>query len=137
MAGGEGYWRAPAPQPGYQCSREWRVTEEHAAAHLASRGIKTLSTPSLLLFAEATVRMCIDGLLADGYTTVGVEAIVKHLRAAPVGSTVSVNGVLVSIDGKRLSFHVTVKSSDGSLVGEVLHERRIVSLEEFASRIRR
>lgn len=137
MPSDEGYWRTSAPLPGYQCRREWRVSDEHAAAHLAARGIRTLSTPSLLLFAEATVRICIDELLADGYTTVGVEALVKHLRAAPVGSTVSVNGVLVSIDGRRLSFHITIKSSDGSLIGEVFHERRIVSLEEFASRIRR
>ncbi len=132
----QGPWRgASEPLPGYECVKEWVVGEEHAAAHLRERGVLTLSTPSLLLMAEATVRECMDRLLAEGYTTVGVEALVKHRRPAPVGSRVTVRGVLAAVDGRRLSFHITV-TRGGELVGEVYHERRIVEVSEFAGRLR-
>ncbi len=130
-------WRSgSAPLPGYECVEEWVVGEEHAAAHLKERGILTLSTPSLLLMAEATVRRCMDNLLAEGYTTVGVEALIKHRRPAHVGSKLTVRGLLVSVDGARLSFHIKVLRGS-TLIGEVYHERRIVSSQEFAERVKR
>jgi len=133
----EAPWRSgSAPLPGYECVREWRVEEEHAAAHLKRLGVATLSTPSLLLMAEATVRACMDELLTDGYTTVGVEALVKHRRPAPVGSSVTVRGLLVSLDGARLGFHITVMRGS-TLIGEVYHERRIVEVKSFAEKLGR
>lgn len=121
---------------GVRCARKWRVTEDMAAKHLAGAGVKVLSTPCLALIAEATVRECLDESLPEGYTTVGTGLYVRHRAPVPVGGEVLVEGLVVSVDGPRVTAYIKV-SHNGRVVGEVLNERRVVSLEDYAGRAAR
>ncbi|MEB3851590.1 MAG: thioesterase [Desulfurococcales archaeon] len=113
------------------CVREFEVDESHAAGHLASRGVKVLSTPCMLLLVERGLRECLDEHL-EGLTTVGVRADVRHHRPAPVGSRVRVEGWLLSVRGARLLLYARVLGPRGALVGEVVHERAVVEPERLA-----
>ncbi len=117
-----------------ECSKIWVVEESHAAAHLARRGVKVLSTPSLLLMFEVTARECIDAGLPEGYVTVGTLALVRHLSPAPVGSRVEIRVRVEGVDGGRISVYGRAVSGD-RLVGELFHERRVVRLEEYVKRV--
>ncbi len=121
---------------GASCRREWRVTEEMAASHLARLGVKVLSTPSMVLMVEATLRECLDQMLPEGFTTVGTGLFVRHKAPVPVGEEVSVEGVILTVDGARVTAYAKVVYK-GQVVGEVLNERRIVKLEDYIKRVSR
>lgn len=119
---------------GVSCSKRWRVTDEMAAGHLAKHGIKVLSTPSMVTLAEATLRECLDELLPEGYTTVGVGLYVRHKAPVPVGGEVTVEGSILSVEGARVTAYAKVVYN-GQVVGEVLNERRVINLEEYFKRV--
>ncbi len=121
---------------GVSCSKQWKVTDEMAASHLAKLGIKVLSTPSMVLLAEATLRECLDELLPEGYTTVGTGLFVRHKAPVPVGGEVTVEGIILAVDGARVTAYAKVVYK-GQIVGEVLNERRVVKLEEYVKRVSR
>ena len=120
---------------GLECFREWVVREDHVAGHLKERGILVLSTPGLLLMFEVTARECVDSRLPGDKLTVGTLALIRHYAPAPVGSRVAVKVRVESFDGRRASIYGEARAG-GRLVGEVYHERRVVSLDEYLERVR-
>ncbi len=120
--------------PGISCREERLVAEEHTAQHLRERGLMVVSTPSLLLFVEIVARKCLDSRLPEGWVSVGVEALIKHLAPAMVGSKLAIVAELVSARGRRAVFLGRVLRDDGVLVSEVYHERRVVRLEDLIER---
>ena len=64
----------------------------------------------------------------------GVEALIKHLAPAMVGSKLAIVAELVSARGRRAVFLGRVLRNDGVLVSEVYHERRVVRLEDLIER---
>ena len=123
-----------AIQPGLRGELSLVVAEEHTARHLGSGGVRVLATPQMILLIERAGVAAVDPLLPEGYLTVGAHLDVRHLAPTPVGFEVRAVAELVEVDGRRLSFHVTVH--DGvELVGEGRHERYIVNLERFGRRV--
>ena len=117
------------------CVREYRVSEDHLAGHLSARGVKVLSTPSLLLFIERSVRECLDSSLGEGLVSVGYRVDLKHLKPAALGDSIRVEAFLLDRSGSRLLVYVRVYRGDGSLIGEAVHERRITDLDSIKSRL--
>ena len=116
---------------GLECRRIVEVEERHLAEHLLEKGVEAVSTPSLLYFAESTVRACLeDKLSPEGLTTVGVWASIKHLRRAPKGARLAVRGRILSHAGRRLTAYITITRGE-ELIAEVFHERRIVDINQL------
>ena len=115
---------------GMVCEAERRVEARHLAEHLVGRGIRVVSTPSLLYFAESTVRECLEEALPPGLTSVGVWASIRHLARAPEGALLKVRGTILSARGSRVSAYISIAHGD-RLVAEVFHERRIVEEEKL------
>ncbi len=108
-----------------ECRSTFTVEEAHVAEHLAARGVKVLSTPCLILFMEKTARTCLEEVLGEGLTSVGVRVDIRHRRPVPLGAEVEVRAVGVR-DGEQ-SYLFSVKAYyKGELVGEGIHLRRIV-----------
>ncbi|MEJ2211414.1 MAG: thioesterase family protein [Anaerolineae bacterium] len=123
-----------AIQPGLRGELSLVVAEEHTARHLGSGGVRVLATPQMILLIERAGVAAVDPLLPEGYLTVGAHLDVRHLAPTPVGFEVRAVAELVEVDGRRLSFRVTVH--DGvELVGDGRHERYIVNLERFGQRV--
>jgi predicted thioesterase len=78
---------------------------------------------------ERTASMLVYPLLPDGQATVGFEVCVKHVAAAPEGSSCSVQARLEEIvDGRKLRFTVEVSNEEGRTIGVGTHERRIIEV---------
>ena len=117
-----------------ECRKEWVVGPEHVAGHLAGRGVRVLSTPCMILFVEATVRECLDRVVGEGKTTVGVRVDARHRAPVREGGRVTVEAVVFEFDGRRALAYAKVLREDGVLVGEVFHERRVVEAGEVGAR---
>lgn len=123
-----------AIQPGLSGEVRLVVSAEHTAKHLGSGGVLVLATPQMVLLMERAGVAAVDPLLPEGYLTVGAHLDVRHLAPTPVGFEVCARAELLEVDGRSLTFRVTVH--DGTeLVGEGIHHRAIISLERFAERV--
>jgi len=116
--------------------KKFVVTSEHAAKHVGSGEVEVLSTPSMILFMEATALELAQKYLPPNLTTVGTRVDVKHLNPVPVGEEVEVEAKLVGQEGRKLIFEVKAKWGN-VLVGEGIHERFIVDREKFIAKVKK
>ncbi len=82
---------------------------------------------------EKTAITAIESLLPQGYTTVGTRMDVQHVKASPVGATITCRSELTAKDGRRLTFRIEAGDAQG-MIGTATHERCIVNAERFMSK---
>lgn len=107
---------------------------EDSAARYDSGLVDVFSTPAMVALMEGTSYRCVMQFLPEGYSTVGTEVNVRHLKATPIGMKVRCVSSLSIADGKRLVFEVKAWDEKG-LIGEGTHERYIIDLKKFISRL--
>lgn len=122
-------------QPGSSATIELTVTDADTAIALRSGDVPVLGTPRVLALVEEATCRAIAADLAEGETTVGFRVQLDHLAAVGVGSTVRAEATLEKIEGRRLTFTVSV-SDDAGLVAAGRVTRAVVSREEFLDKIR-
>ncbi len=89
------------------------VTDADTAVALRSGDVPLLATPRVIALAEEASVEALDGMLAAGTTTVGYEVQLAHLAPTPVGGKVVAEATLESIEGRRLTFRVSVNDTRG------------------------
>jgi predicted thioesterase len=119
---------------GRETSESTLVTEKNTASAVGSGGVHVFATPSMILLMEQAARNAVQDALPDGWTTVGTRVDVRHLAATPLGQKVVAKATVVDVDGRRLVFEVEASDQRGK-VGEGKHERFIVDLERFMSKL--
>lgn len=119
---------------GMVSTREIYVTENNVASKLGSGNIDVFSTPSMIALMENTSKSCVDLHLPFGYTTVGIEVNVKHIKASSIGMKIRCEASLVKVDKKKLVFNVEAWDEKGK-IGEGNHIRYIVNSEEFMKKV--
>jgi predicted thioesterase len=110
------------------------VSSDLAISFLGVDAARVLSTPNMILHMERTCRNTVFPLLDSGYDTVGTHVNVYHLAAAPMGTTVTFRAEVISATDKRVEFRVEAWD-DQIKVGEGTHERGIINIAKFASRM--
>jgi len=110
------------------------VTPDVAIDFLDLEDAKVLSTPAMILYMERTCRNTLAPLLETGHDTVGTHVNVFHRAAAPIGSVVTFASEITAVDDRRVQFKVTARS-DEELIGEGTHERAIINIARFATRL--
>lgn len=110
------------------------VTGEVAISFLGMDEARVLSTPHMIGFMERTCRDTVLPLLDPGYDTVGTHVNVAHLAAAPIGVAVTCRVEVTGVEGRRVQFRVEAWDGAGKL-GEGTHERAIVNVARFATRL--
>lgn len=106
------------------------VAAQDTAVALGSGDVPVLGTPRVVALAEAATIAAIDGALPPGRTSVGTRIELRHQAPTPIGHTVTADAVLVGIDGRRLTFDVTVRDGDTVLATAVV-DRVVVDRERF------
>ena len=115
---------------GIERTEEVAVRDEELAPHLGSGTVEVYATPAMIALMEKTSWNLVQPHLPDGYTTVGIEVHVEHLRATPPGMKVKCSSVLDKVDGKRLFFSVDAWDERGK-IGTGSHTRYIVETRRF------
>lgn len=119
---------------GMTSTREIYVTENNVASKLGSGNIDVFSTPAMIALMENTSKSCVDLHLPFGYTTVGIEVNVKHIKASPIGMKIRCEASLIKVDKKKLVFNVEAWD-EKEKIGEGNHIRYIVNSEEFMKKV--
>jgi predicted thioesterase len=110
------------------------VTSDVAISFLEMEEARVLSTPQMIGFMERTCRNTVLPLLDPGFDTVGTHVNVSHLAAAPIGAVVTCKVEVTAVNGRRVQFRVEVWN-DSETVGEGTHERAIIDVAKFATRL--
>jgi fluoroacetyl-CoA thioesterase len=106
------------------------VKAEDTASALGSGDIDVLGTPRLIALCEAATVSALAGQLDDEACSIGMRIRVDHLQPTPVGASVTAEAMLDKIDGRRLTFTVSV-SDGGGLVAAGKITRAIVDRASF------
>jgi predicted thioesterase len=117
-------------EPGLEATVEERVTEAMTADALGSGDVPVLGTPAVLALAERAACAAIDGRLDEDETSVGSAVELAHLAPTPLGATITARARLTTVDGRTLSFDVSVWNGSGE-VARGTHHRVIVRREDF------
>ena len=59
----------------------------------------------------------------------------SHIKASPIGATITASAELISAEGRKLSFKVKAWDEQG-VIGEGNHTRFVVDLERFLSKVK-
>lgn len=89
------------------------VTDADTAVVQGTGSVPVLATPHVVLLAERAAVVAVDGNVPAGHTTVGYRVQLDHLAPVAVGETVTAEAVLETIEGRRLTFRVSVKYRAG------------------------
>jgi fluoroacetyl-CoA thioesterase len=119
---------------GASASWQRRVDVDMTADRWGNPGVLVLATPHLIGLFEATAVRAIKDHLEPGQSSVGTHVDIRHLKATPVGDTVTLTAEVTAVDGRHLTFNVRAEDSEG-LAGEGTHERVLVDLERFMQRV--
>ncbi len=111
-----------------------KVTKENCASAMGSGALDVFATPSMVALMEGAACEVIKDSLEEGQSSVGTKVDIAHLKATPLGDTVTATATLLEIDGRRLVFKVSASDSKG-LIGEGTHERFLINVEKFLSKL--
>ena len=85
---------------------------------------------------ERNCRDAVLPMLEAGYDTLGTKVNVSHLAAAPIGACVTFTAEIVAVRDRRVEFRVEAWD-ETEKIGEGTHERAIVNVARFTSRMAR
>lgn len=107
---------------------------QDAATHYGSGMIEVFATPAMIAFMEKTALECVNHFLPDGYTTVGTELHIQHVKATPIGNKVKCKAVVTEVDRKKIVFEVIAEDEKGK-IGFGSHTRVIINQAEFMEKL--
>ncbi|HNX84045.1 MAG: thioesterase family protein [Bacteroidales bacterium] len=120
--------------PGIRLTTTRTVSTNDTAAVYGSGLHDVLSTPAMIAFMEQTAMKAVEACLDEGEGTVGTEVNIRHLKATPVGKTITCTATLQEVNGNRLLFHVEADDETGK-IGEGKHERFIIDNRRFKEKL--
>jgi predicted thioesterase len=100
-------------RPGLAAAVELVVTADDTALALRTGDVPVLATPRVVTLAEEATVLAINGQLAEGSTSVGYRVQLDHLAPTAVGGRVRAEATLESIEGRRITFRVSVSDGHG------------------------
>ena len=109
------------------------VRTEDTALALGTGSVPVLATPHVVRLAEQAAVAAVSGHVPGGHTTVGYRVQLDHLAPVSVGEEVVAEAVLETIEGRRLTFRVSVKYRSG-LVAAGRITRVVVEEARFLAR---
>lgn len=106
------------------------VNEHNCALAVGSGTLKVFATPAMTALMEKTAWKSIAPYLEEGQCSVGTKLNLSHSASTPIGMKVKCESELIIVDGRKLTFHITVCDEAGK-IGECTHERIIVDEDKF------
>ena len=120
--------------PGLRAEVETTVSEADTAEALGSGDVPVLATPRLVAWCESASIAALGDALDAGRTTVGMRVQFEHIAPSAVGAVIRTESVLERIEGRRLTFTVSVRE-EGQLVAAGKITRAVVDRDEFLAKL--
>ena len=121
-------------QVGLKYQSRVAVSSDNTALGLGSGDMEVFATPAMIALMENAAMNAVAPALDKGATTVGTMMRSSHIKASPVGATITAEAELVAVEGRRLTFTVKAWDEKG-VIGEGEHERFIVDRERFLAKL--
>jgi len=121
--------------PGIKHHEEITAYNDQSARFFGSGSVDVFATPAMIALMEKTAYNSVQTILPKGYTTVGTEVNIKHLKATALGKQIRSDSYLRSIDGKKLLFELHAWDDKG-MIGIGTHIRVIVEEKEFMAKLK-
>lgn len=121
--------------PGIKHHEDIISNESQCALAFGSGSVNVFATPAMIALMEKTAHKSVQSILPEGYTTVGTEVNIKHLKATAIGGKVSSDSYLRLVDGKKLQFELHAWDDKG-LIGIGTHTRVIVEEKIFMEKLK-
>jgi len=112
-----------------------QVNKNQTAAVYGSGVLPVFATPALIALMENTAMQLIE-LPESNSSSVGISINMKHLKASAIGEIIHCTAIVTEINGKKYSFHIKALDEAGNLIGECEHERVVVNVEKFMSKLK-
>lgn len=119
--------------PGLNAEVALLVGHDDTAVALHSGDVAVLGTPRIVALCEEAAMAALDGHLEPGQTSVGHAVQLDHVAPSGVGAEIRAEATLAKVEGRRLTFTVSVTDSRG-LVAAGRLTRVIVDAERFLER---
>lgn len=129
-------------KPGLAFSFQFEVPENKTVPHLYPESAEFGAMPEV--FATGFMVGLIEWACIDAVNphldwpreqTVGIDVKLSHLAATPPGFTVTVNGTLEKVEGRKLTFSIV--ADDGvEKISEGTHERFVIDGEKFNAKVK-
>jgi fluoroacetyl-CoA thioesterase len=110
------------------------VAEQHTAPHVGSGHVHVLATPVMVNVMEAAALRAVDGLLPEGYQTVGTRLDIGHFAATPVGMGITARAEVIGIEGRTITFRLHAED-EREPIGNGTHERIVINVARFDVRV--
>jgi fluoroacetyl-CoA thioesterase len=117
-------------EPGLSAEVELVVADADTAVALRSGEVPVLGTPRVVALCEEASVAALAGRLEPGETTVGHTVQLDHVAPTKVGTTIRAEATLLKVNGRRLTFSVSVSDARG-LVAAGKVTRVIVDADRF------
>jgi fluoroacetyl-CoA thioesterase len=123
--------------PGLTFEFKYKVPENKTVPHLYPESSEFQAMPRVLatgfmvgLFEWACIRFINPYIDWPREQSVGIDVKLSHIAATPPGLTVTVNGKLEAVEGRKLVF--SIKAHDGiDTISEGTHDRFIIDAAKF------
>jgi predicted thioesterase len=121
-------------EPGSSASVDLTVGDGDTAIAMKSGSVAVLATPRLVALSEEACVAVVEGVLDEGATTVGQRVQMDHLQPTAVGGRVTAEATLETVQGRRLTFTVSV-NDDRGLVAAGRITRVVVDTGRFLDKL--
>ena len=106
------------------------VADADTAISHGTGSVPVFATPAVIALCEQAAIAALGERLPEGITTVGMRVQVDHLQPTAIGHEVTAEAFLKHIEGRRLTFAVSVHDNRG-LVAAGKVTRVMVDVERF------
>lgn len=120
---------------GLSYEQEKIVNVQDTATAYGSGNLNVFATPAMIAFMENTCMKLASKHLDSEQTTVGISVDIQHIKATLPDKKVKCIASLIGIDNRILKFKVDVFDEENK-IGEGFHQRAIVNIEKFLSKLK-
>ena len=106
------------------------VSKDDIATIFGSEHMPVLASSKIIAFMEYTALSSVQGLLPQGYSTVGTEIHFEHKLPVLAGTNVDCLSRLIEIKGRKLVFEIIVRT-ESQEVASSTHTRIVINKNAF------